>query len=59
MHPIYWNAAHAMWGTRPLGSDRLVFTHHLRQVGWDIPVKGYRDTGFYHYQLPENNHSPR
>ena len=59
MHPIYWNAAHAMWGTRPFSSDRLVFTHHLRQAGWDIPVKDYRDTGFYHYQLPENNHSPR
>ena len=59
MHPIYWSAAHAMWGTRPIGSDRLVFTHHLRQVGWDIPVKDYRDTGFYHYQLPENNYSPR
>ncbi|HRR32507.1 MAG TPA: family 20 glycosylhydrolase [Kiritimatiellia bacterium] len=59
MQPIYWHAAHAMWGTRPLSVDRLVFTHHLRQVGWDIPVKKYRDTGFFHHQLPENNHSPR
>jgi hypothetical protein len=31
MHPIYWSAAHAMWGAA-IGSDRLVFTHHLRQA---------------------------
>jgi len=59
MQPIYENAAHAMWGTRPFGNTNLGFAHHLRQVGWDIPVKDYKDTGFYHHQLPALNHSPR
>jgi hypothetical protein len=59
MHPICVGAAHAMWGTRSFGNTDLGFAHHLRQVGWDIPVKDYKDTGFYHHQLPAQNHSPR
>lgn len=58
--PIYCRSAHATWGTRPTGGlENLVFAHHLRQVGWDVPVKKYEQTGYYHHQIPEKSHSPR
>jgi len=59
MMRIYFRAAHAAWGTLPNGGhENLVFAQHLRQVGWDIPVKSYEDTGYYNTQLPETTHSP-
>ncbi len=60
MQQIYFRAAHATWGTEPAGGhENLVFTQHLRQVGWDIPVKVYEDTGTYNTQLPEKTATPR
>lgn len=60
MMQIYFRAAHATWGTLPLGGyENLVFAHHLRQIGWDVPVKDYEQTGYYHHQLPGKSHSPR
>ena len=60
MMQIYFRSAHATWGTLPFGGhENLVFSQHLRQVGWDIPVKNYEDTGYYNNQLPAKNHSPR
>ncbi|MDA3927068.1 MAG: family 20 glycosylhydrolase [Kiritimatiellae bacterium] len=60
MMQIYFRSAHATWGTLPLGGyENLVFSKHLRQVGWDIPIKNYEDTGYYNNQLPAKNHSPR
>jgi len=60
MLQIYFRAAHATWGTPPMGGyENLVFSQHLRQVGWDIPVKNYEETGYYINQLPAKNHSPR
>lgn len=51
--PIYFRAAHATWGTRPSGGyEDLVFMQHLRQIGWDIPVKQYADTGSVEWQVP-------
>ncbi|MDX9868758.1 MAG: glycoside hydrolase family 20 zincin-like fold domain-containing protein [Kiritimatiellia bacterium] len=59
MMGIYFRAAHAMWGTRPSGGhETLVFAHHLRQVGWDVPVRTYEETGTYHTQLPAKTASP-
>ena len=29
-----------------------VFGMHLRQIGWDMPVKDYRDTGTFDLQVP-------
>ena len=29
-----------------------VFGMHLRQIGWDMPVKDYRDSGYFDWQLP-------
>jgi len=35
--------------------NRHIFNMHLRQVGWDIPAKRYRDTGHVDWQVaPEN-----
>ena len=60
MLQIYFRSAHATWGTPPMGGhENLVFSQHLRQVGWDIPVKNYEDTGYYNNQLPAKNHSLR
>jgi hypothetical protein len=58
--PIYVRAARATWGARPSGGyENLVFAQHLRQVDWDIPVKQYKDTGFFGTQLPEKSATPR
>jgi len=60
MMEIYFRAAHATWGTLPTGGyEDLVFAQHLRQVGWDVPVKEYQDTGTVNYQLPETTSTPR
>jgi hypothetical protein len=48
--------AQAAWcaGEAP-GFERHIFNMHLRQVGWDIPVKEYRNTGHVDWQVaPEN-----
>jgi N-acetyl-beta-hexosaminidase len=59
MMQIYFRAAHATWGTPPLGGhEHLVFGHHLRQIGWDVPVKAYEDTGNVNTQLPEKTATP-
>lgn len=60
MMQIYFRAAHAMWGTLPAGGyTNLTFAHHLRQVGWDVPVKRYEETGTFNTQLPEKTATPR
>lgn len=60
LRPIYVRSAHATWGTQPAGGfENLVFAHHLRQVGWDVPVQTYGDTGYFTTQLPEKSASPR
>ena len=60
MMQIYFRAAHATWGNLPTGGyENLVFSQHLRQIGWDIPVRNYEDTGTYNTQLPEKTASPR
>ena len=60
MMEIYFRAAHATWGVLPAGgSEGLVFAQHLRQVGWDVPVKDYEDTGTFNNQLPEMTATPR
>ena len=60
MMQIYFRAAHATWGMPPAGGyEGLVFAQHLRQVGWDIPVRTYEDTGTFNTQLPEKTATPR
>jgi hypothetical protein len=50
-------ASHAGWGTSP---DRyaksfgtVTVATHLRHVGWDMPVKVRRPTGFVEDDVPE------
>ncbi len=60
MMAIYFRAAHATWGALPVGGyEGLVFAQHVRQIGWDIPVKTYEDTGTSNTQLPEKTATPR
>lgn len=60
MMQIYFRAAHATWGPPPTGGyEDLVFAQHLRQVGWDVPVTRYEDTGTVNFQLPEKTATPR
>jgi len=49
--------AQATWrgGEAPRIDGRHIFNMHLRQIGWDIPVKNYRNTGHVDWQVaPEN-----
>ena len=60
MMQIYFRAAHAMWGAPPAGGyENLVFAQHLRQIGWDVPVKAYEDTGTVNTQLPAKTATER
>lgn len=60
MVSICRQAAHATWGTSSSGGHvDLVFAQHLRQIGWDIPVKTYEDTGTSNNQLPEKTATSR
>lgn len=42
-------SANAAWGYPARGS---AFGHHLRQVGWDVPLTNLRETGILSEQLP-------
>ena len=52
MFRIFSVGAQATWraGEAP-GIERHIFNMHLRQIGWDIPVKNYRDTGHVDWQV--------
>ncbi len=60
MMQIFFRAAHATWGAPPTGGyEDLAFAQHVRQVGWDVPVKAYEDTGTVDNQLPEKTETAR
>ena len=50
------NGARASWEMhdgKPLALlNPHVAAHHMRVVGWDVPNRGYRDTGWTLHQLP-------
>ena len=50
------NGARASWEMhdgKPLALlNPHVAAHHMRVVGWDVPNRGYRDTGWWKRQLP-------
>jgi hypothetical protein len=56
MERIFVPSANAAWGATPRGCN---FALNLRQVGWDIPVRNQKDTGYYATQLPAETSSPR
>ncbi|MDD4871525.1 MAG: family 20 glycosylhydrolase [Kiritimatiellae bacterium] len=57
---IYVNGASAGWGSVAAGGGdlRCIFNMHMRQIGWDIPVKNYEDTGLIEYQIPKDESYP-
>lgn len=56
MYRMLYTGAHATWGTVGTGwNAQSAFNQHLRQVGWDMPVTRYRDTGVAQWQVPPEN----
>jgi len=56
MYRMLYTGAHASWGYDGTGWNAAsAFNQHLRQVGWDMPVKRYRDTGVAQWQVPPEN----
>ena len=50
--PIMMYGAQATWSTPPYGQvDRLMALRHLRQTGWDIPIKKYKNSGIHEWQV--------
>jgi hypothetical protein len=50
--PIMMYGAQATWSTPPYGQvDRLMALRHLRQIGWDIPIKQYKNSGIHEWQV--------
>ncbi len=49
---IITHGAQATWSTPPYKYvDRTMAMRHLRQIGWDIPIKNYKNTGIHEWQV--------
>ena len=56
MYSMLYAGAHATWGYDGTGwNASSAFNQHVRQIGWDMPVKRYRDTGVSQWQVPPEN----
>lgn len=56
MYRMLTVGAQAAWGCEGSGWNTMsAFSQHLRQVGWDMPVTRYRDTGDAQWQVPPEN----
>ena len=56
MYRMLYAGAHATWGYDGTGKNASsAFNQHMRQIGWDMPVKRYRDTGVAQWQVPPEN----
>ncbi|MFA7173236.1 MAG: family 20 glycosylhydrolase [Kiritimatiellia bacterium] len=56
MYRMLYYGAHATWGYGGTGwNPRTAFNMHLRQIGWEMPIKHYRDTGVAQWQVPPEN----
>jgi len=56
MYRMLYTGAHATWGHDGTGwNASSAFNQHLRQIGWDMGVKRYRDTGVAQWQVPPEN----
>ena len=57
---IFGSAADAAWNpaaARRVSIDlRLTVAHHLRQIGWDMKLAEYEQTGFSQYQVDPGHH---
>ena len=49
---IMMYAAQAVWSKPPYANcNRMMGMNHLRQIGWDIPVKKYKNCGISEWQV--------
>lgn len=49
---IMMNGAHAAWSKPPFASgNSMMGMRHLRQIGWDIPIKEYQNCGVHEWQV--------
>ena len=56
MYLMLFTGANATWGYEGTGwNPQAAFNQHLRQVGWDMGIKNYRDTGVAQWQVPPEN----
>lgn len=56
MYRMLCVGANSAWGSEgPAGWALSSFNQHLRQIGWDMPVSRYRDTGSAQWQVPPEN----
>jgi hypothetical protein len=56
MYRMLYTGAHATWGYEGTGwNASSAFNQHVRQIGWDMPVTRYRDTGVAQWQVPPEN----
>jgi len=56
MYRMLYTGAHATWGHDGTGWNApSAFNQHLRQIGWDMGIKRYRDTGVAQWQVPPEN----
>ena len=56
MYRMLYAGANATWGNDGTGwNPQASFNMHLRQVGWDMGIKHYRDTGVAQWQVPPEN----
>lgn len=54
MYKIFSMGGQVTWHAAPdyPGIGTGMFGRHLRQIGWDIPVTEYRNTGHTDSQIP-------
>ena len=56
MYRMLYTGANATWGYEGTGwNASSAFNQHVRQIGWDMPVIRYRDTGVAQWQVPPEN----
>jgi len=54
---IMMHASQAVWSKPPYKTpQRMMGMRHLRQIGWDIPIRNYQNTGIHEWQVRPETH---
>ena len=57
---VYAIAPSAAWNPRDLPpvttATRMILSHHVRQIGWDMKLSGYERAGYSQYQVDAGHH---
>ena len=60
MYSIFYEAANAIWNPSGQAAADIVtreyFNHHVRQIGWDMKVTHYEQTGSAQHQINPHDH---